>query len=340
MRNGKEGVSYRLVFLNGNTAVKTVNFVDGVASDSTAFSTEGNYTIALVAGIAVLQQYASVRVGEPTPDAPTISGVTPFADTTTVTIAAEAGATIKYTTDGSTPSSSNGQTYSSPFTISQSTFVQAVAILGTKTSTVASKSFVKEEVPYTITSSINNNPGNSQIIMTVDGQTVASGGSVLAGKTVHVEITNATENWEAFTVNNQTKITTLSGTSRVVDFVMPSANAGCVASFTAPQPISDFSNVMLNDSSWNGNKTATHGSNTVTATYNGSDDADQFGFVKAANEPTVGSRANFTGNTNSRNINITATLSAGTYWLVAAKWDSGSEEAYVRQVFDYNVVVS
>lgn len=169
MRNGKEGVSYRLVFLNGNTAVKTVNFVDGVATDSTAFSTEGNYTIALVAGTAVLQQYASLRVGNPP-----------------------------------------AQT-------------------------------------YTLSGTINNNPGSSAIIFTVDGNVVASGSQVEEGKTVHVEITNATENWEAFTVNNMTKITTISGTSRVVDFVMPSANATCVASFIAPTPTDIIQSVEYGD---------------------------------------------------------------------------------------------
>ena len=51
--------------------------------------------------------------------APEISGTTPFADNTTVTITAEQGATIYYTTDGKTPSSSS-TLYSSPFTINQS----------------------------------------------------------------------------------------------------------------------------------------------------------------------------------------------------------------------------
>ena len=78
MRNGEEGVSYRLVFLNGSTAAKTVNFVNGSASDATAFTTEGTYTIALVAGNTVLQQYATLLVGDVAPEAPVISGATPF----------------------------------------------------------------------------------------------------------------------------------------------------------------------------------------------------------------------------------------------------------------------
>lgn len=169
MRNGEEGVSYRLVFLSGSTAAKTVNFVNGTASDSSAFSTEGNYTIALVAGNTVLQQYASLRVGNPP-----------------------------------------AQT-------------------------------------YTLSGSIQNNPGSSAIIFTVDGNVVASGSQVEEGKTVHVEITNASENWQAFTVNNMTKVTTLSGTSRVVDFVMPSANAVCVASFSAPTPAGQIQQVAYGD---------------------------------------------------------------------------------------------
>lgn len=155
MRNGEEGVSYRLVFLNGTTVAKSVNFVNGEATDSSAFSTEGNYTIALVAGNVVLQQYANIRVGNPP-----------------------------------------AQT-------------------------------------YPITSSIRNNPGSSVITMTVDGNVVASGSQVAEGKTVHVEVTNATD-MQALTVNNATKSTTLQGTTRICEFTMPSANTTVVATFPAP----------------------------------------------------------------------------------------------------------
>lgn len=74
--------------------------------------------------------------------APVISGTTPFSDTTEVSITAGAGATIHYTTDGSTPTAAS-TTYSAPFTLSDSATVKAIAIIEESVSTVASKVFTK-----------------------------------------------------------------------------------------------------------------------------------------------------------------------------------------------------
>ena len=65
----------------------------------------------------------------PTPAAPTFSpasGAT-FSENLKVSISAATGCSIIYTTDGSVPTSSNGTTYSAPFTISATTTVKAVA---------------------------------------------------------------------------------------------------------------------------------------------------------------------------------------------------------------------
>ena len=82
--------------------------------------------------------------GSETPNvtAPTISGTTPFADTTQVTITEPEGARVYYTTDGSTPTS--GSTlYTEPFTLSATTTVKAIAIKDEVSSSVASKTFTK-----------------------------------------------------------------------------------------------------------------------------------------------------------------------------------------------------
>lgn len=74
--------------------------------------------------------------------APVIDGDTPFESTTEVTIEAEDGATIFYTTDGSTPTEDSTE-YSEALTLSATTTVKAIAVKGTYVSTVASKTFTK-----------------------------------------------------------------------------------------------------------------------------------------------------------------------------------------------------
>ena len=75
---------------------------------------------------------------------PTISGTTPFAETTSVSISGPAGAEIRYTTDGSTPTAES-TLYSEAFTLSDTTTVKAIAIKDGESSEVASKLFTKGE---------------------------------------------------------------------------------------------------------------------------------------------------------------------------------------------------
>ena len=74
--------------------------------------------------------------------APTISGTTPFAETTSVSISGPAGAEIHYTTDGSAPTAES-TLYSEAFTLSDTTTVKAIAIKDGESSEVASKLFTK-----------------------------------------------------------------------------------------------------------------------------------------------------------------------------------------------------
>ena len=74
--------------------------------------------------------------------APQITGTTPFTETTSVSIQAEQGAEIHYTTDGSTPTAES-TLYSETFTLSDSATVKAIAISDGQSSEVASKTFTK-----------------------------------------------------------------------------------------------------------------------------------------------------------------------------------------------------
>ena len=78
---------------------------------------------------------------------PVISGETPFAESTQVTITcATTGASIYYTIDGATPTA-NSTSYSAPFTLTESATVKAIAYdANNNASSVATMAFEKEGV--------------------------------------------------------------------------------------------------------------------------------------------------------------------------------------------------
>jgi len=78
-------------------------------------------------------------------NAPTISGETPFQESTTVTITADEGCTIHYTLDGTDPTTAS-TVYTEPLTLTETTTVKAIAAKGETLSGVASATFTKNEV--------------------------------------------------------------------------------------------------------------------------------------------------------------------------------------------------
>ena len=79
----------------------------------------------------------------PTVAAPVISGSTPFEESTQVTMSCiTAGVTIHYTVDGTAPTAESTQ-YTEAITLTDTTTVKAIAVKGTDTSTVSSRTFTK-----------------------------------------------------------------------------------------------------------------------------------------------------------------------------------------------------
>ena len=74
--------------------------------------------------------------------APTISGETPFDESTLATISGPDGAEIRYTVDGSTPTAESSL-YSEALTLTGTVLVKAIAIKNGVSSEVASKTFTK-----------------------------------------------------------------------------------------------------------------------------------------------------------------------------------------------------
>ena len=94
---------------------------------------------------AVVTLGSGTTVTVPTPE---ITGTTPFTESTMVSISVPDGGSTYYTTDGTTPSKTNGTAYSGPITITETTTVKAISYdEDDNTSEVAEKTFTKEEAP-------------------------------------------------------------------------------------------------------------------------------------------------------------------------------------------------
>ena len=94
---------------------------------------------------AVVTLGSGTTVTVPTPE---ITGTTPFTESTLVSISVPDGGSTYYTTDGTTPSKTNGTAYSGPITITETTTVKAISYdEDDNASEVAEKTFTKEEAP-------------------------------------------------------------------------------------------------------------------------------------------------------------------------------------------------
>ena len=118
---------------------------------------------------------------------PVIAGETPFTESTEVTITcATYGASIYYTTDGSEPTSQS-TAYTAAFTLTETTTVKAIAYDATgAASSVATKTFEKEEGPASCATVAEINALADNTEFTFTGRLVVSG---------HAHATSGSNNW-------------------------------------------------------------------------------------------------------------------------------------------------
>ncbi len=143
-----QGAAYyaRTGFTNFATLTNIADFLDKVSSDQDAtYDIVAWYNEPGAGAIKAKLQIVEFLGGEVAkPAAPVISGNQNFTGSTDVTITAEEGATIFYTTDGTAPTSRD-PAYTAPFTITETTTVKAVARVNDIYSDVAEMTFTKEE---------------------------------------------------------------------------------------------------------------------------------------------------------------------------------------------------
>jgi hypothetical protein len=103
-----------------------------------------------------------------------------FSSPTSVTISSSTpGASIRYTTDGSTPSSTTGMLYAGPVTITATTIFQAIAFMsGSSDSAVTSATYTFVPPPAVADPTFSPAPGNFSSTMSVTIATTTTGASV------------------------------------------------------------------------------------------------------------------------------------------------------------------
>ena len=130
---------------NGNEVKRVTSSDDGTVeepenTDSTGENEGGN------AGGSSNSGSNNSGSGSVTPSvsAPTFSGATQFTESTQVSMNGPAGAEIRYTTNGSTPTAQS-TLYSGPLTLTETTTVKAIAIKDGQSSAVTSRTYSKVE---------------------------------------------------------------------------------------------------------------------------------------------------------------------------------------------------
>ncbi len=145
-RSGESSLSLNLPAKWGNKQVYAYGFTIGAASYNEGIASKTEYLGTFgEAGTSGNGSGSNTGGNTNEPEsvaAPTISGTTPFTETTQVTITGPDDARVYYTTDGSTPTAES-TLYSAAFSLSDTTTVKAIAIKEGVSSSVTTKTFTK-----------------------------------------------------------------------------------------------------------------------------------------------------------------------------------------------------
>ena len=182
------------IYYSTTTALTADNYSTAGTVYSSAIAVgEGTttiYAIAVLDGVCSTVSSATyvVTIPSATVATPVINpnGGTDLTSAQTVTITcATAGATIYYTTDGTTPSASNGTQYTGSFTVSADCTVKAIAVLNGTSSEVASATFTFTQASgddvYTLVTNINDVNAQGEYLIVYRTSSTAPTGTAMAG---------------------------------------------------------------------------------------------------------------------------------------------------------------
>ena len=127
---------------------------------------------------------------------PTMTASTSFTDNQTVTISAEDGVTIRYTLDGTNPTATTGSTYTSAFTLTESTTVKAIGVKNGMVTAVVSETFTKS------TGGTLKNGSISMTYSSHEGWTISGTGSGSGGGGYYILCSGAFIESPSFTFNS------------------------------------------------------------------------------------------------------------------------------------------
>ncbi len=132
------------ITLQATAGSDTIIIIVAESGQTTTINPDGSTTVTGGSGSGTNTGGGSSSGSEPsTVTAPVISGTTPFTESTQASITCStAGASIYYTIDGSTPTSSS-TAYSEALTLTVTTTVKAIAIKDGVSSSVTTKTFTK-----------------------------------------------------------------------------------------------------------------------------------------------------------------------------------------------------
>ena len=136
------------------TISKTEVTISGINSDSLIFTRNDTSEPIRISYITI--NYTI----ENSVSSPALPASCSFIESMNVEINNTDGATIYYTIDGSNPSADNGNEYTSPFTITKTTTVKAIAVKGDATSGIAEATYTKI-VPECVLPAVSPQGGNT-----------------------------------------------------------------------------------------------------------------------------------------------------------------------------------